>query len=48
LIPHAIVYLLLQRQTRVIIPFYTIPIDSGLILPFAGSVLVCGREQLLL
>jgi hypothetical protein len=25
-----------------------IPIDSGLIFPFAGSVLVCGREQLLL
>jgi hypothetical protein len=25
-----------------------IPIDSGLIFPFAGSVLVSGREQLLL
>jgi hypothetical protein len=25
-----------------------ISIDSGLIFPFAGSVLVCGREQLLL
>jgi hypothetical protein len=25
-----------------------IPIDSGLIFPFAGSVLVCGREQVLL
>jgi hypothetical protein len=24
------------------------PIDPGLIFPFAGSVLVCGREQLLL
>jgi hypothetical protein len=27
---------------------HTIPVDSGLIFPFAGSVLVCGREQLLL
>jgi hypothetical protein len=26
----------------------TIPIDSGLIFPFVGSVLVYGREQLLL
>jgi hypothetical protein len=25
-----------------------IPMDSGLIFPVAGSVLVCGREQLLL
>jgi hypothetical protein len=25
-----------------------IPLDSGLIFLFAGSVLVCGREQLLL
>jgi hypothetical protein len=25
-----------------------IPLDSGLIFPFAGSVLVCGCEQLLL
>jgi hypothetical protein len=25
-----------------------IPLDSVLIFPFAGSVLVCGREQLLL
>jgi hypothetical protein len=25
-----------------------IPIDSGLIFPFADSILVCGREQLLL
>jgi hypothetical protein len=24
-----------------------IPLDSGLIFPFAGSVLVCGREKLL-
>ncbi|KUJ19329.1 uncharacterized protein LY89DRAFT_683208 [Mollisia scopiformis] len=28
--------------------FESIPIDSGLIFPFAGSVLVSGREQLLL
>jgi hypothetical protein len=29
-------------------PLAPIPIDSGLIFPFAGSVLVYGREQLLL
>jgi hypothetical protein len=28
--------------------FNQIPLDSGLIFPFAGSVLVCGHEQLLL
>ena len=28
--------------------YYWIPIDSGLIFSFAGSVLVYGREQLLL
>jgi len=28
--------------------FVRVPIDSELIFPFASSVLVCGREQLLL
>jgi len=35
-------------ETRVITMKVSIPIDSGLIFPFAGSVLVCEREQLLL
>ncbi len=34
-----------KKQTS---DWFSIPIDSGLIFPFAGSVLVYGREQLLL
>ncbi|PMD13457.1 hypothetical protein NA56DRAFT_755764 [Hyaloscypha hepaticicola] len=35
-------------RCRALHPTDKIPTDSGLIFPFAGSVLVCGREQLLL
>jgi hypothetical protein len=35
-------------RIRKVLESHKVLIDSGLIFPFAGSVLVCGREQLLL
>jgi hypothetical protein len=35
-------------EPKVIMDLEYLPLDSGSIFPFAGSVLVCGREQLLL
>jgi hypothetical protein len=39
---------ILENQYCSLDAFDKIPIDSGSIFPFAGSVLVSGREQLLL
>jgi hypothetical protein len=41
-------FLVLSPSVDPFLALSRIPPDSGLIFPVAGSVLVCGREQLLL
>jgi hypothetical protein len=43
-----LIKLVLGKLEDSFFPKTRIPIESGLIFPIAGSVLVCGREQLLL